>query len=76
MSSLAELARWTVIIGVSITVLGGLIWLLAQIPGLNRMPGTWTWESDNVRIVAPIGLMILLSIVLTVVLNIVVRLFR
>lgn len=76
MQPLSELGRWTVIIGLGIVALGILLWLIGQIPGLNRIPGTWTWESDNVKVIAPIGLMILLSILLTIVLNVVLRLFR
>lgn len=76
MSAFSELGRWTVIAGIVLVALGGLLWLLGQIPGLEKFPGTWTWESDNVKIIAPIGVMILVSVILTIVLNIVVRLLR
>ena len=76
MQPLSELGRWTVVIGLGIIAVGVLLWLIGQIPGLNRIPGTWTWESDNIKIIAPIGLMILRSILLTLVLNVVLRMFR
>ena len=41
--------------------------------GVNRLPATLAWRSDNVTVVVPIGLMVVLSIVGTVVLNIFLR---
>jgi len=38
--------------------------------GVDRVPGTLTWKSDNVTVFVPIGLMLLVSIVGTVVLNV------
>ena len=76
MQPLSELGRWTIIAGLGIVAVGLLLWLAGQIPGLDRLPGTWTWEGDNVKVIAPVGLMILLSIVLTIVLNIALRIFR
>jgi hypothetical protein len=76
MAPLSELGRWIIFAGLVLATIGLLVWLFGQIPGLERMPGTWTWESDNVRVIAPIGLMIALSILLTIVLNLIVRFFR
>ena len=41
--------------------------------GVDRLPGTLTWRSENVTVFVPIGLMILVSIVGTIVLNVLVR---
>jgi multisubunit Na+/H+ antiporter MnhF subunit len=41
--------------------------------GVDRLPGTLTWRSENVTVFVPIGLMVLLSIVGTIVLNIFLR---
>ena len=41
--------------------------------GVDRVPGTLSWKSDNVAVFAPIGLMLLISIVGTVVLNVFLR---
>lgn len=76
MSTLAEMGRWTILAGLLIVAAGVLLWLAGQIPGLQKLPGTWVWESERVKVVAPIGAMILLSIILTVILNVVLRLFR
>jgi len=41
--------------------------------GVDRVPGTLSWKSDNVTLFVPIGLMLLVSIVGTIVLNLVLR---
>ena len=41
--------------------------------GVDRLPGTLTWRSENVTVFVPIGLMILVSIVGTIVLNVLLR---
>ena len=47
--------------------------LLARL-GVDRLPGTIRWRpSDDVSVVVPVGLMIVLSIVATVVLNVLIR---
>ncbi len=46
-----------------------LLWRL----GVDRLPGTFTWRSGNVTVFAPIGLMIVVSLVATIVLNVLLR---
>jgi hypothetical protein len=46
--------------------------LLAKL-GVDRLPGTLTWRSENVSVFVPIGLMVLISIIATIVLNIALR---
>ena len=41
--------------------------------GVDRLPGTFTWRSENVTVFVPIGVMVLLSIVGTIVLNVLLR---
>ena len=41
--------------------------------GVDRVPGTLSWESDNVTVFVPIGLMLLVSIIGTIVLNVFLR---
>jgi len=38
--------------------------------GVDRIPGTLSWKSENVTVFVPIGLMLLVSIVGTIVLNV------
>ena len=53
------------ILGVSALVLSKL--------GVDRLPATLTWRSDNVTVFVPVGLMVVASIIGTIVLNIVLR---
>jgi hypothetical protein len=53
-------------------VLGGIFLLLGRF-GLDRLPGDLVFRRGNFTVYAPIGLMILVSIVLTVVLNLFLR---
>ena len=41
--------------------------------GVDRLPATLTWRSDNVTVFVPIGLMVAASIIGTIVLNIFLR---
>ena len=41
--------------------------------GVDRIPGTLSWKSENVTVFVPIGLMLLVSIVGTIVLNVFLR---
>ena len=41
--------------------------------GVDRVPGTLSWTSENVTVFVPIGLMLLVSIVGTIVLNVFLR---
>ena len=41
--------------------------------GVDRVPGTLAWKSDNVTVFVPIGLMLLVSLVGTIVLNVFLR---
>jgi hypothetical protein len=41
--------------------------------GIDRLPATITWRSDNVTVFVPIGLMVAASIIGTIVLNIFLR---
>ncbi len=41
--------------------------------GVDRVPGTVSWRSDNLTVFVPIGLMLLVSIVGTIVVNVFLR---
>jgi hypothetical protein len=76
MNNLELVGRWLVIAGISIVVVGGLVWLAARVGGLSRLPGTLRIEGAGFTCLVPILGSILLSIVLTVVLNVILRLGR
>ena len=41
--------------------------------GVDRLPATLTWRSDNVTVFVPIGLMVVASIIGTILLSIFIR---
>ena len=76
---LNTLGRAVLIIGIILTVLGGLLMLLARIPflsSLGNLPGDIRIEGQGFSCFVPIVSMILISIFLTVVLNIIIRLIN
>ncbi len=76
MPNLEILARWLVIIGIGIAVLGGILWLVSRIPGLSSLPGTIKIEGSGFTCVIPLLAMIVISVVLTLLLNLVARWFK
>ena len=70
--SYGTLGRLLLAIAVLIA-LAGLVLVLLDRFGVTRLPGDIVWQSDDVTIFIPLGLMILLSVVLTIVLNLIVR---
>jgi hypothetical protein len=53
---------------VVLLVLGGIFLLLGRY-GLDRLPGDLVFRRGNFTVYAPIGLMIVVSVVLTILLN-------
>ena len=71
------LARYLVIGGVVMIVLGGIVYLVGRtgLP-LGRLPGDIVIRRENFTLSLPLGTSILISIVLTIVLNLVIRLLN
>lgn len=72
----ADMGRLLMMLGALIFVIGIVLTVAGRVPGLGNLPGDITVERGNFRLYAPIGTMIVLSIVLTIVLNVIARLFR
>jgi len=53
----------------ALLALVGAAFLLLGRLGVTRLPGDLVWRRGHVTVYAPIGLMLLLSVVLTVLLN-------
>lgn len=68
------LARWTILTGLALVLVGGLIWLIGRsgIP-LGRLPGDLRIQTDQISCFAPLASMLLISLVLTVILNVIMR---
>ena len=61
------MARWLIILGVVLIVLG-LLWPWLTRLGLGRLPGDIVIERDNFRLYIPITTSLLISVVLSLVL--------
>ena len=72
--SLEPLARFLMVAGIVLLVVGGLIFLASRL-GINlfQLPGDIRIQSSSMTCIIPLVSSILLSIVLTVVLNLVIR---
>jgi hypothetical protein len=55
-----------------LTVLGVGALALSKL-GVDRLPGTLTWRSENVTVFVPIGLMVLVSVIGTILVNLFLR---
>jgi len=62
--------------GLAMAAIGGLLWLLARISGLDQLPGTVRVERPGFSCSIPILASILLSVLLTIVLNLIARLLN
>ncbi len=72
-----NIARYLVIGGVILILLGGGVYLAAKVGlPLGRLPGDIRIEGKNGSIYFPVVTSIVLSLVLTILLNIIVRLFH
>ncbi len=72
-----NLARYLVIGGVVLILLGGGVYLAAKVGlPLGRLPGDIRIEGKNGSVYFPIVSSIVVSLVLTILLNIIIRLFR
>lgn len=71
--SLESIARILIIAGISLFVIGGLIYLFSRL-GINlfQLPGDIRLQSGNVTCLIPLVSSIVLSIVLTLILNVVI----
>lgn len=70
-------ARYLVIGGVILILLGGGFYLAARLGlPLGRLPGDIRIEGRNGSFYFPLATSLLISVLLTIVLNIIVRLFR
>ena len=67
------MGRWLVILGVVLAVVGGILWLVGRIPGIQNLPGTIKIQGSGFTCIFPLLGSILLSILLTIVLNLIAR---
>ena len=77
MPDATTIGKWIVLIGLGLTVLGGLVWLAGRLGlPLGRLPGDINIQNGNFSFYFPCASSILISLLLTVLLNVAVRLLR
>ncbi len=70
---MADIGRWLIGIGLVLALVGALFLVIGRfVPG-GRLPGDVIWQRGNVKVFAPIGTMLLLSLLLTIILNLIAR---
>ena len=72
-----SIARILVIGGISLVLLGGLVYLVARfgIP-LGRLPGDIVIKRENFTFSFPLATSILISVILTIVVNLIAKFFH
>jgi len=73
MNELGTIGKFLMIAGLSLVVLGSLVWLLSKVHFLGRLPGDIRIERPGFTCLIPLASSIILSILLTILLNVVVR---
>ena len=72
---LEALGRLLALLGVSLALVGGLLWLGGRL-GLGALPGNLRFNGQGWSCFVPITASILISLLLTLVLNVVLRLLN
>lgn len=73
---MTEIGRVLMIAGAGLFLVGLVIVVGGRFAWFGNLPGDIVIKRENFTVFAPIGSMVLLSILLTIVLNVVGRLFR
>ena len=68
-----ETAGKILLVAAGVLAVVGLSALLLARLGVDHVPGTFKWKSDNVTVLVPIGLMVVVSVVGTILLNLFLR---
>lgn len=72
-----ELGKTLIFLGVSISVLGLIIYLMGdKLSWFGNLFGDFSYKSDNFSIYAPFMSMIVISVVITLIINILLRIFK
>jgi hypothetical protein len=75
-STLPDVGRWLLFVGLALAGLGLLFILAGRIPFVGRLPGDIRIQRDGFSCFVPLATSVLLSLVLTILLNVFLRLFR
>jgi len=72
-----QTAKILVLVGGVFILAGGVVYLLSRLNiNINRVPGNFVYNGENVTVYIPCATMILISILLTVILNVIIRMIN
>jgi hypothetical protein len=72
-----QTAKILVLVGGVFILAGGVVYLLSRLNiNINRVPGNFVYNGENVTVYVPCAAMILISILLTVILNVIIRMIN
>jgi hypothetical protein len=72
-----QMAKILVLLGGAMMLAGGVIYLFSRLNiNINRLPGNFVYNGENITVYIPCAFSILLSILLTIILNIIVRMMN
>lgn len=74
-----QIGRTLLIVGIGISIVGGLLMLISRLPflqNLGQLPGDIRVETQGFTCFMPVASMIFLSILLTIIVNIIIRLIN
>ncbi len=64
---MSDLARFLIIVGVILVVVGLALLLVPKIPGLGKLPGDIVIKRENFTFYFPLGTSILISVILSLI---------
>lgn len=64
-----DLAKIIINLGVILVSFGSVLWVLAKLPFLGKLPGDVLFKKANFTVYLPIGTMILLSLIFSLLLT-------
>jgi hypothetical protein len=73
---MGDVGRTLMLLGGVMFIVGALISLSGRVPWLGNLPGDVVVKRDNFTLIAPLGSMLVISLLLTLVLNLILRFFR
>jgi hypothetical protein len=76
MNAMTDMAKLLILLGGGLFVMGLLLYFGARLPWFGNLPGDIVVKRDNFTLIAPVGTMIVVSLVLTILLNVIGRWWR
>ena len=73
---MADMGRMLMFSGAALFVMGLVVFVGSRLPWFGQLPGDITIQRGNFTLFAPIGTMIVVSLVLTLLVNIIARFWR